>query len=210
MKDGSLFDVWSSAVVIVGYAIPGFLFAVLLIVLFAGGSYHSRGFRCAASPRTAGRSFSLAAHASPIISGTSRCRSLSLVIGGFAGLTMLTKNCFLEEINKQYVVTARAKGLSERRVLYGHVFRNAMLLVIAGIPGGLRRHPLHRRAAHRGDLLARRAWACSASKRRSAATIRSCSATLYIYTLVGLRAEADQRPDLHAGRSAHRFRNPRP
>ena len=132
VRDGSRFDVWTSGVIIVGYAIPGFLFAVLLIVLFAGGSYLSwfplRGLVSDdwASFGWPHRILDYFWHiALPV---------LSLVIGGFAGLTMLTKNCFLEEINKQYVVTARAKGLGERRVLYGHVFRNAMLLVIAGFP----------------------------------------------------------------------------
>src|ERR1700733_5856163 len=132
VKDGSAFDVWTSGVIIVGYAVPAFLFAVLLIVLFAGGSYFSlfplRGLVSGdwSSLAWPGRILDYLWHiALPV---------LSLVIGGFAGLTMLTKNCFLEEINKQYVVTARAKGLSERRVLYGHVFRNAMLLVIAGFP----------------------------------------------------------------------------
>jgi len=132
VRDGSSFDVWTSAVVIVGYAIPGFLFAILLIVLFAGGSYfHWFPLRGLVSDDWA--ELGLAAKivdyfwhiALPV---------LALVIGGFASLTMLTKNSFMEEINKQYVVTARAKGLSERRVLYGHVFRNAMLLVIAGFP----------------------------------------------------------------------------
>ena len=132
VRDGSRFDVWSSGVVIVGNAIPGFLFAILLIVLFAGGRYlHWFPLRGLTSPgweemtllaRTADYLWHIAL---PV---------LSMVIGGFAGLTLLTKNSFLEEINKQYVVTARAKGLSERRVLYGHVFRNAMLIVIAGFP----------------------------------------------------------------------------
>jgi microcin C transport system permease protein len=132
VRDGSSFDVWTSAVVIVGYAIPGFLFAVLLIVLFAGGSYLSWfPLRGLVSDNWAQldwlhRILDYFWHVTLPV--------LSLVIGSFAGLTMLTKNCFLEEINKQYVVTARAKGLSERRVLYGHVFRNAMLLVIAGFP----------------------------------------------------------------------------
>ena len=132
VRDGSSFDVWTSAVVIVGYAIPGFLFAVLLIVLFAGGSYLSwfplRGLVSDdwAQLDWLHRILDYFWHITLPV--------LSLVIGSFAGLTMLTKNCFLEEINKQYVVTARAKGLSERRVLYGHVFRNAMLLVIAGFP----------------------------------------------------------------------------
>ncbi len=132
VKDGSHFDIWSSAVIIVGYAIPGFLFAVLLIVLFAGGSYlHWFPLRGLTSdnwvsldwPR---RVLDYFWHiALPV---------LALVISGFASLTMLTKNSFIEEIHKHYVVTARAKGLNERRVLYGHVFRNAMLLVIAGFP----------------------------------------------------------------------------
>ncbi|HZL59763.1 MAG TPA: microcin C ABC transporter permease YejB [Stellaceae bacterium] len=132
VRDGSPFDLWSSAVIIVGYAIPSFLFAVLLIVLFAGGSYWQifplRGLTSDdwATFGWAHRILDYFWHiALPV---------LSLVIGSFAGLAMLTKNSFLEEINKQYVVTARAKGLSERRVLYGHVFRNAMLLVIAGFP----------------------------------------------------------------------------
>ncbi len=132
VRDGSRFDVWSSGVIIVGYAIPGFLFAVLLIVLFAGGSYLSwfplRGLVSDnwSSFGWPHRVLDYLWHiALPV---------LSLVIGSFASLTMLTKNCFLDEIGKQYVVTARAKGLSERRVLYGHVFRNAMLLVIAGFP----------------------------------------------------------------------------
>ncbi len=139
VRDGSRFDVWTSGLVIVGYAIPGFLFAVLLIVLFAGGSYFdwfplrgllserftSIGFLgCVSSPACIVDYFW---HITLPI--------LSMVIGGFAGLTMLTKNSFLDEINKQYVMTARAKGLAERRVLYGHVFRNAMLIVIAGFPG---------------------------------------------------------------------------
>src|SRR5487761_1834149 len=132
VRDGSRFDIWTSGVIIVGYAIPSFLFAVLLIVLFAGGSYLSifplRGLTSDdwATFGWAHRILDYFWHiALPV---------LSLVIGSFAGLAMLTKNSFLEEINKQYVVTARAKGLSERQVLYGHVFRNAMLLVIAGFP----------------------------------------------------------------------------
>jgi microcin C transport system permease protein len=132
VRDGSSFDVWTSGVIIVGYAIPGFLFAILLIVLFAGGSYLSwfplRGL--------VSDDWSSFAWPHQIVDYFWHITLpvLSLVIGGFAGLTMLTKNSFLEEINKQYVVTARAKGLSERHVLYGHVFRNAMLLVIAGFP----------------------------------------------------------------------------
>lgn len=132
VRDGSRFDLWTSTVVIVGNAIPGLLFAVLLIVLFAGGSYLDIfPLRGLTSENFAELSFwdkvgDYFWHlALPIF---------SLVIGGFAGLTLLTKNSFLDEITKQYVVTARAKGLSERRVLYGHIFRNAMLIIIAGFP----------------------------------------------------------------------------
>jgi microcin C transport system permease protein len=132
VRDGSGFDVWTSAVVIVGYAIPGFLFAILLIVLFAGGSFVQWfPLRGIVSDNWAQLSWPAVISdyfwhmALPIV---------SLLIGGFASLTMLTKNSFLDEINKQYVITARAKGLTKRRVLYGHVFRNAMLIVIAGFP----------------------------------------------------------------------------
>jgi microcin C transport system permease protein len=132
VRDGSPFDVWSSGVVIVGYAIPGFLFAILLIVLFAGGSFLAwfplRGLTSDtwASLDWPRRIADYFWHiALPVT---------ALVVGGFAGLTMLTKNSFLEEIHKQYVVTARSKGLTRRRVLYGHVFRNAMLIVVAGFP----------------------------------------------------------------------------
>ncbi|MSO92399.1 MAG: microcin C ABC transporter permease YejB [Rhodospirillales bacterium] len=133
VRDGSRLDIWTSAAIVIGYAIPGFLFAILLVVLFAGGSFFQW--------------FPLRGLTSPdweLLSWPQRIADyfwhvalpiLALVISGFAGLTMLTKNSFLEEINKQYVVTARSKGLAERRVLYGHVFRNAMLIVIAGFPG---------------------------------------------------------------------------
>ena len=132
VRDGSSFDVWTSAVVIVGYAIPGFLFAILLVVLFAGGSFLSVfPLRGLVSENWESLTWPMRAldyfwHlVLPIV---------AMVIGGFAGLTMLTKNSFLEEVNKQYVTTARAKGLTERHVLYGHVFRNAMLIVVAGFP----------------------------------------------------------------------------
>lgn len=132
VRDGSAFDLWTSGFIIVGYAVPGFLFAILLIVLLAGGSVVqwfplrdlvSPGWAQLAWPARITDYFW---HVTLPVA--------SLVVGGFAGLTMLTKNSFLEEINKQYVITARAKGLTKRRVLYGHVFRNAMLLVIAGFP----------------------------------------------------------------------------
>jgi microcin C transport system permease protein len=135
VRDGAAFDVWTSAAVIVGYAIPGFLFAILLVVVFAGGSFLdwfplrglvSPGWRDLSWPQK------VADYLWHMVLPVA-----ALVIGGFAGLTMLTKNSFLEELGKQYVITARAKGLSGSRVLYGHVFRNSMLLVIAGFPAAL-------------------------------------------------------------------------
>jgi microcin C transport system permease protein len=132
VRDGSRFDLVSSAAVLVGYAIPGFLLAILLVVLFAGGSFVQwfplRGLTSEGSQHW-GWGARVLDYLWHMVLPT-----LALVIGGFASLTILTKNCFLEEIRKQYVVTARAKGAGERRVLYGHVFRNAMLLIIAGFP----------------------------------------------------------------------------
>ncbi len=133
VQDGSRFDTWTSAVVIVGYAIPGFLFAILLIVLFAGGSFWQifplRGLTSEnwAQLSLIGKIGDYLWHiALPVT---------AMALGAFATSTLLTKNSFLDEIRKQYVLTARMKGLSERGVLYGHVFRNAMLIVIAGFPG---------------------------------------------------------------------------
>jgi microcin C transport system permease protein len=132
VKDGQRFDVWTSAAVFVGYAIPSFMFAILLIVLFAGGRYWDI--------------FPLRGLVSDNWHDLNMWHKITdyfwhmtlpiaaLTISGFASLTMLTKNSFMDEINKQYVLTARAKGLSEGRVLYGHIFRNAMLIVIAGFP----------------------------------------------------------------------------
>ncbi len=132
VRDGSNFDLWTSAVVIIGYAIPAFLFAILLIVVFAGGTY-LQWFPLRGIHSDDWASFTLA-HKIVDYFWHVTLPVVSLVIGSFATLTILTKNSFLEEINKQYVITARAKGLGERRVLYGHVFRNSMLLVIAGFP----------------------------------------------------------------------------
>lgn len=132
VRDGSRFDVASSVVVLVGYAIPGFLFAILLVVMFAGGSFVQWfPLRGLSSPgaELLGWPARMADYLWHIVLPTT-----ALVVGGFASLTMLTKNSFLEEIRKQYVVTARAKGASENRILYRHIFRNAMLLVIAGFP----------------------------------------------------------------------------
>jgi microcin C transport system permease protein len=132
VRDGTSFDSWTSSLIIIGYAIPGFLFAILLLVLFAGGSYV--------------KIFPLRGLTSPDFADMSLWRQildyfwhialpvLASTISAFATLTLLTKNSFLDEIRKQYVLTARAKGLAEKQVLYGHVFRNAMLIVIAGFP----------------------------------------------------------------------------
>jgi microcin C transport system permease protein len=132
VRDGSRFDTWTSGAIIIGYAIPGFLFAILLLVLFAGGSYWQwfplRGLTSDnwEQMSLAGKIGDYLWHITlPVIAST---------ISAFATLTLLTKNSFLEEVKKQYVMTARAKGLTEGRVLYGHVFRNAMLIVIAGFP----------------------------------------------------------------------------
>ncbi|MBU6234426.1 MAG: microcin C ABC transporter permease YejB [Alphaproteobacteria bacterium] len=133
VRDGSPFDVWSSAVIFIGYAVPSFLFAIMLIILFAGGRYLdlfplrglvSDGWDAFPWWKQA---LDYAWHITLPVT--------ALVISGFAGLTMMTKNSFIDELGKQYVLTARAKGLPEGRVLYGHVFRNAMLIVIAGFPG---------------------------------------------------------------------------
>ncbi|EAR60495.1 microcin C ABC transporter permease YejB [Neptuniibacter caesariensis] len=135
VRDGTPFDIWTSSAIIIGYAIPNFLFAILLIVVFAGGTWLDW--------------FPLRGLTSPGFEEMSLFEQIkdyfwhitlpviATVIGSFATLTMLTKNSFLDEINKQYVLTARAKGLSENKVLYGHVFRNAMLIIIAGMPAAL-------------------------------------------------------------------------
>ncbi|KZK95494.1 Inner membrane ABC transporter permease protein YejB [Pseudovibrio sp. Ad46] len=133
VKDGTSFDVWTSSIIIVGYAIPGFLFAIMLIVLFAGGSFWdffplrgltSEGWSDMSWPQ---RILDYFWHL--VLPLT------AMALSAFATTTLLTKNSFLDEIRKQYVQTARAKGLTERQVLYGHVFRNAMLIVVAGFPG---------------------------------------------------------------------------
>src|SRR6202167_2666064 len=132
VRDGSQFDVWTSGVIIIGFAIPGFLFAILLIILFAGGSFLNI-FPLRGLPSDGWAQFpwwekilDYFWHLTlPIV---------SMSLAAFATTTLLTKNSFLEELRKQYVLTARAKGCSERQVLYGHIFRNAMLLVIAGFP----------------------------------------------------------------------------
>ncbi len=139
VRDGSRFDGWTSVIVIVGYAIPAFMFAIFLIVVFAGGSLNL--------PWGLSSAFPLRGLTSPNWDELSLPGKIAdyfwhltlpitaMLLGSFATMTLLTKNSFLDEIRKQYVVTARMKGLSEQRVLYGHVFRNAMLIIIAGFPG---------------------------------------------------------------------------
>jgi microcin C transport system permease protein len=133
IKDGSSFDVWTSGVIIVGYAVPSFLFGILLIVLFAGGSFFDwfplRGI-------VSDNFDSLPWWQKPLdYMWHMTLPLITLLLSAFATTTLLTKNSFIDEIKKQYVTTARAKGLNERQVLYGHVFRNAMLIIIAGFPG---------------------------------------------------------------------------
>ncbi|OHV80625.1 microcin C ABC transporter permease YejB [Ensifer sp. LCM 4579] len=133
VSDGSTFDVWTSGIIVIGYAVPSFLFAILLIVVFAGGSFFDwfplRGL--------VSDNFHQLAWWQKILDyfWHMTLPLITLLLSAFATTTLLTKNSFIDEIKKQYVTTARAKGLSERRVLYGHVFRNAMLIIIAGFPG---------------------------------------------------------------------------
>ena len=183
VKDGSRFDTWTSAVVIVGYAIPGFLFAILLIVLFAGGSFWQifplRGLY---SDNFAELSFfgKIADYLWHIALPVT-----AMALGAFATSTLLTKNSFLDEIRKQYVLTARMKGLSERGVLYGHVFRNAMLIVIAGFPGAF----VH--ALFAGSLLIETIFSLDGLGLLSFEAIVNRDypvvfANLYIFSLIGL------------------------
>ncbi|HEY5794086.1 MAG TPA: microcin C ABC transporter permease YejB [Bosea sp. (in: a-proteobacteria)] len=183
VKDGSRFDTWTSAIVIVGYAIPGFLFAILLIVLFAGGSFWQvfplRGLYSDNFSELSffGKVADYLWHiALPVT---------AMALGAFATSTLLTKNSFLDEIRKQYVLTARMKGLSERGVLYGHVFRNAMLIVIAGFPGAF----VH--ALFAGSLLIETIFSLDGLGLLSFEAIVNRDypvvfANLYIFSLIGL------------------------
>ncbi len=183
IDDGSQFDVWTSGVIIVGYAIPGFLFAILLIVLFAGGSFFDwfplRGLfseNWSQLPWYAKIGDYFWHLTLPII---------SMALSAFATMTLLTKNSFLDEIRKQYVLTARAKGCTRTQVLYGHVFRNAMLIVIAGFPGAF----VH--AFFTGSLLIETIFSLDGLGLLSFESVLNRDypvvfATLYIFSLIGL------------------------
>ena len=139
VEDGSSFDVWTSTAIVIGYAVPGFLFGILLIVLFAGGSFWDifplRGLWSEQYSHMSFGAWITSPSAMADYAWHLVLPLTAMMLSAFANTTLLTKNSFLDEIRKQYVTTARMKGLNERQVLYGHVFRNAMLLVIAGFPG---------------------------------------------------------------------------
>ncbi|MFL5142400.1 MAG: microcin C ABC transporter permease YejB [Microvirga sp.] len=183
VQDGSKFDTWTSAVIIIGFAIPGFLFAILLIILLAGGSFLNifplRGLTSDGWAQFPWywKIIDYFWHITlPLV---------SMALGAFATMSLLTKNSFLDEIRKQYVLTARMKGLSERRVLYGHVFRNAMLIVIAGFPGAF----IH--AFFAGSLLIETIFSLDGLGLLSFESIVNRDypvvfANLYIFSLLGL------------------------
>lgn len=189
VRDGTRFDSWTSIIVIIGYAIPGFMFAIFLIVIFAGGSLNL--------PWGLGSAFPLRGLTSPNWAELPWYSKIgdyfwhltlplaAMLLGSFATMTLLTKNSFLDEIRKQYVITARMKGLSERRVLYGHVFRNSMLIIIAGFPGAFIG------AFFSGSLLIEQIFSLDglgllgfeAVEKRNYPVV---FATLYIFSLLGL------------------------
>ncbi|THV17447.1 microcin C ABC transporter permease YejB [Rhizobium rhizophilum] len=183
VSDGTRFDVWTSGIIVIGYAVPGFLFGILLIVLFAGGSFFDW--------------FPLRGLTSDNFDQLSWWQKIldyfwhlalpltALLLSAFATTTLLTKNSFIDEIKKQYVVTARAKGLGERQVLYGHVFRNAMLIVIAGIPAAFIS------AFFTGSLLIENIFSLDGLGRLGYLAVVNRDypivfATLYIFSLMGL------------------------
>ena len=183
VKDGSPFDVWTSGIIIIGYAIPGFLFAILLIVLFAGGSFFQifplRGLV------SDGWSQFTWYHKIGDYFWHLTLPILSMGLASFATMTLLTKNSFLDEIRKQYVLTARAKGCADRQVLYGHIFRNAMLIVIAGFPSAFIR------AFFAGALLIETIFSLDGLGLLGFESVLNRDypvvfATLYIFSLLGL------------------------
>lgn len=183
LHDGSSFDVWTSTVIVIGYAIPSFLFAILLIVLFAGGSF----IDWFPLRRLTSENWELMSWPNRIIDYFWHLALplTALVIGAFTTTTLLTKNSFLDEIRKQYVVTARMKGLKEQQVLYRHVFRNAMLIIIAGFPGAF----IH--AFFTGSLLIETIFSLDGLGLLGFESIVNRDyavvfATLYIFSLLGL------------------------
>jgi microcin C transport system ATP-binding protein len=184
VRDGSPFDTWTSGVIIVGYAIPSFLFAILLIVLFAGGSYW-RIFPLRGLTSDDWESLSLAGKALDYLWHIA-LPITAMAISSFATLTLLTKNSFLDEIKKQYVMTARAKGLTERRVLYGHVLPQRHADRHRGLSGAVHRGPVRRLPPDRDAVLARRAGAAGLRGRWWRGTTRSCSARFFAFSLLGL------------------------
>lgn len=183
VHDGSRFDTWTSGLIIVGYAIPGFLFAILLIILFAGGSFFDifplRGLTS--------DNFALLPWWKQILDYFWHLTLpiVSMALGAFATMTLLTKNSFLDEIRKQYVLTARAKGCAGGQVLYGHIFRNAMLIVIAGFPGAF----VH--AFFSGSLLIETIFSLDGLGLLGFESVLNRDypvvfATLYIFALIGL------------------------
>ena len=204
VSDGSRFDIWTSGVIIIGYAIPGFLFAILLIILFAGGSYWDVFPAARADLGQLGGAVLVAED--PRLFLASDLPIIAMVLGAFATMTLLTKNSFLDEIRKQYVLTARAKGCTPRQMLYGHVFRNAMLIVIAGLPERLRARVLLGLAADRDHLLARRARPARLRERAQPRLSGGVRHALH-FRSDRSRREPDLRPHLHLDRSADRFRD---
>ena len=183
VRDGTRFDRWTSFVVIIGYAVPGFMFGLMLIILFAGGSFFQL-FPLRGLTSEGWAQFSLW-HKITDYAWHMALPLTALVIGAFATATLLTKNSFLDEIRKQYVLTARMKGNSESRVLYGHVFRNAMLIVIAGFPGAFIS------AFFTGSLLIETIFSLDGLGELSFRAITGRDypvvfATLYIFSLLGL------------------------
>jgi microcin C transport system permease protein len=183
VKDGSTFDVWTSGVIIIGYAIPGFLFAILLIVLFAGGEFFD-WFPLRALTSENWSTFpwywKIIDYFWHLVLPVT-----AMGLSAFATMTLLTKNSFLDEIRKQYVLTARAKGCTDRQVLYGHIFRNAMLIVIAGFPGAFIR------AFFTGALLIETIFSLDGLGLLGFESVLNRDypvvfATLYIFSLVGL------------------------
>jgi microcin C transport system permease protein len=183
VDDGTQFDTWTSTIIIIGYAIPGFLFAILLIILFAGGSFFDIfPLRGLTSDNWASLSWyqKIADYAWHLV-----LPIVSMALAAFATMTLLTKNSFLDEIRKQYVLTARAKGCSSRQVLYGHVFRNAMLIVVAGFPGAF----VH--AFFTGSLLIETIFSLDGLGLLGFESVLNRDypvvfATLYIFSLIGL------------------------